>query len=132
MTKGIAGIDQVVALLFVIVLVLLVSGLTGAHWVFAYALVTWLGVLAGIGFIRPGDRRTWLAALLVFLGLALGMTGVLVNESVIVTTTADTVLGFHPGTASLVYGIWIPALFTIGLAFVLLFDRLIDSGNNSR
>lgn len=120
--------DLVVGVLFALILTMLASGLAGAHWVFAYAIVVWLGVLAGIGFVREGQPRTWIAAALVFLCLAAGMTGVLVNESVVVTGVADTVLGFHPGTAALVYGIWAPGLFTLGVAFVLLFDRLVDAG----
>jgi len=122
--------DLVVGVLFVLVLVMLVSGLAGAHRVFAYAIVAWLGVLAGIGFVRKGEPRTWFAAALFLLCLALGMTGVLVNESVVVETVADTVLGFHPGTASLVYGVWAPGLFTLGVAFVLLFERLVDGGGD--
>jgi len=123
--------DGVIGVLFVLMLVLLVAGLLGAHWVFAYAVVVWLGVLAGIGFVRTGEPRTWVATILVIAGLGLGMTGILFNESAIVTSTADTVLGFHPGTASLIYGIWVPGFFTLAVAFVLLFDRLVDSGNHS-
>ena len=131
MTSGMSAMDRVVMLLVVLILLLLYAGLTGAHWLFAYALVGWLGVLAGVGFVRAGDARTWIAAALVAIGLCLGMTGVLLNEDVVVTGTADTLLGFHPGTASLVYGIWVPGLFTIGLAFVLLFDRIYRSGNDA-
>jgi hypothetical protein len=123
--------DAVVGLLFVLMLLLLVSGLAGAHRVFAYGIVAWLGVLSGIGFVRAGVPSTWIAAALVFIGLSLGMTGVLLNESVIVRSAADTVLGFHPGTASLIYGIWAPPLFTLGVAFVLLFDRLVDDEQDS-
>jgi len=123
--------DRVVGLLVVLILLLLYAGLTGAHWLFAYALVGWLGVLAGIGFVRAGEVSTWIAAVLVVTGLGLGMTGVLLNEAVVVTSTEDTVLGFHPGTASLVYGIWVPGLFTIGLAFVLLFDRIYKNDNGT-
>lgn len=118
--------DGVVLLLVTLMLVLLVSGLAGAHWVFAYGIVAWLGVLAGMGFVRAGQPQTWIAATLVVVCLFLGMTGILLNESVIVRSPADTVLGFHPGTASLVYGIWIPGLFTLGVSFVLLFDRLVE------
>jgi len=120
--------DLVIGLLFALVLVLLISGLLGAYRVFAYAIVAWLGVLAGIGFVRTGEPRTWLATLLLATGLFLGMTGILLNESVVVRSVADTVLGFQPGTAALVYGIWVPGFFTFGVAFVLLFDRLVDSG----
>jgi hypothetical protein len=122
--------DVVVALLFILMAVLLVSGLTGAHWVFAYGTVAWLGMLAGVGFVRAAEPFTWFAAIMAFTCLLLGMTGVLLNESVIVRSAADTVLGFHPGTASLVYGIWVPPLFTLGLAFVLLFDRLAGQEGN--
>jgi Na+/melibiose symporter-like transporter len=130
MTEAAARNDRVVGILFVIVLLLLVSGLLGAHWVFAYGLVVWLGVLAGLGFVRSGDLRTWIAAALVFTGLGLGMTGVLLNESAVISDVADTVLGFHPGTAALVYGIWIPGFFTLGVGFVLLFDRIVKPGRN--
>jgi len=128
---GVSRTDLVVGLLFVLMLVLLASGLAGAHWVFAYAIVTWLGTLAGMGFARAGQPRTWLAAALVFVVMFLGMTGILQNESAVVTSAADTVLGFQAGTASLIYGVWVPGFFTIGVAFVLLFDRLADSGEDS-
>jgi len=123
--------DRFVALMFVLILLLLGSGLVGAHRVFGYGIVLWLGVLAGLGFVRTGQPRTWLAAILVFVCLAIGMTGILFYESAVVSSTADTVLGFHPATAFLVYGIWAPGLFTLGVAFVLLFDQLIDSGQDA-
>lgn len=123
--------DLVALLVLAIVLLLLAAGLSGHYRVFAALLVAWLGVLAGIGFVRAGQPATWLAALLAFAGLAAGMAGILLNESAVVTGTADTVLGFHPGTASLVYGIWLPGFFTLGVAFVLLFDRLADVGGDA-
>jgi hypothetical protein len=131
MTDETAVSDRIVGLLFVLVLLLLTSGLMGAHWAFAYALVAWLGVLAGIGLVRSGELRTWVAAVLVFTCLAIGMTGVLLNESAVVRSVADTVFGFHPGTAFLVYGIWAPGFFTLGVAFVLLFDRIVKPGPHS-
>lgn len=130
MARSTSGADRVVALLFLLVLLLLGAGLSGAHRLFGLGIVVWLGVLAGLGFVRSGRPRTWLAAVLVFACLAIGMTGVLVNESAVVSGVADTVLGFHPGTAFLVYGIWAPGLFTLGLAFVLLFDDLVDDGGD--
>ena len=126
--RGLTFKDGVVGLLVVLILLLLISGLLGAHRIFAYALVAWLGALAGIGFARAGEPRTWIAAIVVFAFLACGMTGVLLNESVVVKSVADTVLGFHPGTAALIYGIWVPGVFSLGVGFVLLFDRLIDTG----
>ena len=126
--RGLTFKDGVVGLLVVLILLLLISGLLGAHRIFAYALVAWLGALAGIGFARAGEPRTWIAAIVVFAFLACGMTGVLLNESVVVESVADTVLGFHPGTAALIYGIWVPGVFSLGVGFVLLFDRLIDTG----
>jgi len=128
--QGFTFKDAVVGLLFVLMLILLVSGLLGAYQVFAYALVAWLGVLVGIGFARSGQPRTWMAAGWVFAWLVIGMTGVLMNEAVVVSSVADTVLGFHPGTAALVYGIWLPGAFSLGIGFVLLFDRLVDSGQH--
>ena len=122
--------DAVVGLLVVLISLLLISGLLGAYQVFAYALVAWLGALAGIGFARSGEPRTWIAAVVVFVCLVLGMTGVLLNESVVVASVADTILGFHPGTAALIYGIWVPGVFSLGVGFVLLFDRLVDSGQH--
>lgn len=130
MNKLVTRTDYVVGVLFFLVVVLLVSGLSGAHWVFAYAMVAWLGLLAGIGFVRKGDSWTIIAPILVFAGLATGTTGILLNESVVVASIADTVLGFHPATASLVYGIWVPGLFTLGFAFVILFDRLVEPGRS--
>jgi hypothetical protein len=46
------------------------------------------------------------------------------NESAAVQSAGDTILGFQPGTAFLIYGVWIPAFFTMGVGFALVFDRL--------
>ena len=121
--------DGVVLVLLVFLLVMLVSGLTGAYRVFGYALVAFLGTLTGLGFVRRGDRVTWLPPLVATTVLLVSFAGMFANESAVVGDANDTVLGFQRGTAFLVYGIWIPAFFTMGLSFALLFDRLADDGN---
>jgi hypothetical protein len=109
-----------------VLLVLLGAGLTGAYRVFGYALVGLIGMFAGLGFIRAGDRRTWWPPVLVTAVLLVSFTGMFAYEAVPVNAPADTVLGFQPGTAFLVYGVWLPSFFTLGLSFALLFDSLVS------
>ena len=116
--------DGFVLLLLAVMLVLLGSALSGAYRVFGYALVTFLGLLMGLGFVRRRDPITWLPPLLATAVLLIAFTGMFVNETAVVRDARDTVLGFQPGTAFLVYGVWIPAFFTMGVSFALVFDRL--------
>ena len=124
MTRFDPGQDGFVAATFAILLVMLAAGLTGAHHLFAYGLVALCGVFIGRGFVRSGKPVTWVAAGVATLVLLVAMAGILRNEGVIVDDVTDTVGGFHPGTAYLIYGIWIPALFTLGVGFALVFNVL--------
>ena len=116
--------DGVVLALLAVSVVLLVSALTGAYRVFGYALVTFLGVLLGIGFVRPDRPITWVPPAVATAVLCAAFTGIFVYEAALVTAPADTLLGFQPGTAFLVYGVWIPAYFTFGVSFALVFQHL--------
>lgn len=120
--------DGFVLGLLVLMLVLLVSALTGAYRVFGYTLVAFLAMLMGLGFLRRGDPVTWVPPVLATVVLAIAFTGMFVNEGSVVRDGGDTVLGFQPGTAFLVYGIWIPAFFTMGLSFALVFNHLAEDG----
>jgi hypothetical protein len=124
--------DGFVIVLLLLMLVLLASALTGAYRVFGYTLVAFLGMLMGLGFVRRRDPVTWVPPLLATAVLAVAFTGMFTNEHAVVAHPGDTVLGFQRGTAFLVYGVWIPAFFTMGLAFALLFDRLSDEHEGSR
>lgn len=116
--------DGFVLLLLAVMLVLLASALGGAYRVFGYALVMFLGLMTGLGFIRRHDPLTWAPPVLTTAVLLVAFTGMFSNESAIVHSAADTTLGFQPGTAFLIYGVWIPAFFTMGVGFALVFDRL--------
>ncbi len=116
--------DGFVLLLLLVMLVLLASALIGAYRVFGYALVALLGLLMALGFVRRGDPVTWLPPAIATAVLLVAVTGMFASERAVVRTAADTVLGFQPGTAFLVYGIWIPAFFTMSVGFALVFDRL--------
>lgn len=118
--------------LLVLLLLLLVSGLAGAYRVFGYALVALLGLLAGVGFVRRGDRLSWLPPVLATSVLLASFTGMFARETAVVRDAGDTVLGFQPGTAFLVYGVWLPAFFTMAVSFALLFDRLAGGGGQHR
>ncbi len=131
MTRFDPGQDGFVAATFIALIVLLVAGLSGAHHLFGYALVGLFGAFIGRGLARHGKPVTWFAAGLATLVLLVAMAGVLRNEGVIVTDVTDTVGGFHPGTAFLVYGIWIPALFTLGIGFALVFT-LLEASDSQR
>jgi hypothetical protein len=121
--------DGFVLLLLLVLVVLLGSGLVGAYHVFGYALVAFVGVMTGLGFIRRGDAATWGPPVLASTVLFGAFTGMVAYEAAAVHSAADTVLGFQRGTAFLIYGVWIPALFTMGISFSLLFDRVNGPGD---
>ena len=122
------GQDAFVLATFVLLIVMLAAGLTGAYGLFAYALVGLFGAFIGRGLLVRGAVATWavtIVAVLVLLGSVAGMLG---QETFVVRSVEDTVLGFHPATAYLVYGIWIPAFFTLGVGFALVFEHLERAG----
>lgn len=122
--SGQSRLDRFVIALLVVMLAMLCAALSGAYRVFGYALVTFLGMLMGLGFVRRGDRRTWGPPVVATSVLLIALTGMFLNEGVSVSDPSDTLLGFQPGTAFLVYGLWIPAFFTMGLSMTWMFDRL--------
>jgi len=124
MTRSDPAQDRYVLALLLLFLVLLVAGLTGAPQVFAYGLAALLGVVAGRGLGRRGVGATWVVVALFVAAVFGAMTGLFRYQSVVVRDVGDTVLGFHPATAILVYGLWIPAFITLGVGFAVLFDRL--------
>jgi hypothetical protein len=124
--------DGVVIILLIGFIALLAAALTGAEQIFGYGLVLVLGLFVGLGFVRRHDPLTWIPPALAVVVLLVAFRGMFANQDVPVTSAADTVGGFQAATAYLVYGLWIPAFFTMGLAFSLLFDRLSDDANGSR
>lgn len=120
--------DGFILALFTLMLVLLLAGLAGAYQVFGYALVLFLGMLMALGFVRRGDAVTWVPPLVATAVLLSAFTGMFLYERATVASPADTWLGFQRGTAFLIYGVWIPAFFTMGVGFALVFDRLGQRG----
>jgi hypothetical protein len=118
--------DGFVLALLVLMVVLLVSALSGSYRAFGYALVVFLGMLAALGFVRRGDRITWLPPILATAVLLVAFAGMFAYETAAVHDVRDALLGFQKGTAFLIYGVWIPAFFTMGVTFALLFDRLTE------
>jgi hypothetical protein len=116
--------------LLALMLAMLAAALTGAYRVFGYALVVFLGMLMGLGFVRRRDLATWVPPVVATAVLLVSLSGMFAYESATVDEAADTILGFHPGTAFLVYGVWIPAFFTMGLSFALVFERLTEPGGS--
>lgn len=116
--------DGPVALLFFELVVLLVAGVAGWYHVFAFVLIFTIGTFAAIGFARRDDRMSWGPPLAATIVLAIGMLGVFAYEDVVVRGVEDTAFGFHPATAFLVYLIWLPGFFTLGLTYSLTFERL--------
>jgi hypothetical protein len=119
--------DGFILLVLALLLVMLAAGLAGAYRAFGYAFVALAGLFTGLGFTRRGRPVTLVPPVLATAALAIGMTGMFLNETVIVRTVADTRLGFHPGTAFLVYAVWIPPLFTLAVSFALLFREVTGS-----
>lgn len=117
--------DAVVLVLFAVMLVMLGAALSGAARVFGYALVALLGAFLTLGFGRRGDPVTFIPPAVATTVLIVALHGMFARELIPVEGPGDTVLGFQPGTAFLVYGVWIPAFFTLGLGFALVFERLM-------
>jgi hypothetical protein len=124
--------DGVVIILLIGFIALLAAALTGAEQVFAYGLVLVLGLFVGLGFVRRHDPLTWIPPALVVGVLLVAFRGMFANQDVPITSAVDAVGGFQAATAYLVYGLWVPAFFTMGLAFSLLFDRLSGDVDESR
>jgi hypothetical protein len=118
--------DRVALAVFALAVVMIASGLAGNSRLFGYAVVLFIGLLAGLGFVRQHDTGTWWPPALATLVLVGSLTGAFAFEAARVDTVSDTVLGFQPGTAFVIYGIWLPAFFTLGVTYVLVFDRLAD------
>jgi hypothetical protein len=118
--------DRVALAILALALTMIGAGLTGSSRVFGYAVVLFIGLLAGLGFARRGDARTWWPPVLATGVLLISLTGAFAFEASPVHSAGDTVLGFQAGTAFVIYGIWIPAFVTLGLTYVLVFDRLSD------
>ena len=116
--------DGFVVVLLVVMILMLGAALTGAYRVFGYGFVSFVSLLLVGGFVQDADRPSWWPPVLATVVLLVAFTGMFAMEAVTVQTRADTWLGFQPGTAFLIYGVWIPAFFTIGLTFALVFNRL--------
>ena len=120
--------DGLVLLILAVMLVMLASALTGAYRVFGYALIALVAALAVVGFARRDDPVTWIPPIVATTVLLVAFMGMFANEATDVRDATDTVLGFQAGTAFLIYGVWIPAFFTMAVSFALIFKRL--SGEN--
>jgi hypothetical protein len=118
--------DGMALAVLVLSIVMIASGLTGHSHVFGYAVALFIGLLAARGFGRPRDPVTWWPPAVATLVLLASLAGAFALETARVDDAADTVLGFQAGTAFVIYGVWIPAFFTLGVTYVLLFDRLAD------
>lgn len=119
--------DGFVLALLLVMIVLLVAALTGAYRVFGYGLVTFIGMMLGVGFARRRRPITWLPPVLATTVLLVAFTGIFVFETAPVHDPGDTVMGFQAATAFLVYGLWLPAYFTMGVSFALLFHHVSDT-----
>lgn len=116
--------DRFVLALLLVMIVMLVAALTGAYRVFGYGLVAFLGMLAALGFVRRAHPITWAPPFLATAVLLVSFMGMFAYENASVRDVSDTVLGFHPATAFVVYGVWIPAFFTMGVGLALVFEYL--------
>lgn len=124
--------DGVIVVVLALLVIMLVASLVPSARTFAFSLTALIGTLAGVGFVRRGRPRTWVPPLAVAGVLALAFVGMFTHETDVVASVDDTLLGFHPATAFLVYVLWIPAYFTLSAAFAWLFDDTADAGEASR
>ena len=116
--------DLFVLLLLTALVLMLGAALTGAYQVFGYALVGAIGVTATLGFVRTGVTASWMPPLIATAVLLGSFIGMFRFEHVPVTSPDDTWWGFQAGTAFLIYGVWIPAFFTLALGYALVFDHV--------
>lgn len=123
--------DGTVLMLLALMLVMLGAALTGTYRVFGYALVALLGALMTLGFGRRGDPVTLVPPVLATTVLLVAFSGMFATEQTLVLSARDTVLGFQPGTAFLVYGVWIPAFFTVGIGFAAVFNRIMAADDRA-
>jgi hypothetical protein len=124
--------DKAALAVLVLAVVMIVAGLTGSYQMFGYCVALFIGVLAGVGFARRGDAGTLFPPVLATLVLLISLAGAFAYQSVPVMSPDDTVLGFQKGTAFVIYGVWIPAFFTLGLTFVFFFERLGDRPSSGK
>ena len=126
--------DALILLLLAALVVMLAAALTGAYQVFGYGLVAAIGLTAALGFVRSGVPASWVPPAVATLVLLVSFAGMFAYEQVPVLAPADTWGGFQPGTAFLVYGVWLPAFVTLALGFALVFDRLAarDASGDAR
>lgn len=118
--------DGAVLFLLLLLIVMLVAALVGSPGVFASSMITTLGLFMGLAFVRRSDPVTWIPPIAATLVLAASMIGLFLYQDAPVRSVGDTVGGFQAGTAFLIYGVWIPAFFTLGVGFAVVFDRLED------
>lgn len=118
--------DGIALALLVLSIVMIGAGLSNHPRLFGYSVVLFIGLLAGLGFVRRHLQATWWPPALATMILLASLGGAFAYEAVPVNGPDDTLLGFQQGTAFVVYGIWVPALFTLGLTYVLLFERLAE------
>lgn len=116
--------DLLVLLLLTALVLMLGAALTGVYQVFGYALVGAIGVTAALGFVRTGVPASWVPPVMATVVLLGSFTGMFQFEHLTVASPDDTWWGFQPGTAFLIYGVWIPAFFTLALGYALVFDRI--------
>jgi len=116
--------DRFILLLLTALVLMLGAALTGAYQLFGYALVGAIGVTAALGFVRTGVPSSWVPPVMATVVLLGSFIGMFRFEHATVASPADTWWGFQPGTAFLIYGVWIPAFFTLALGYALVFDRV--------
>jgi len=114
--------DGVVLVVLALLVIMLVASLVPSSRTFAFSLTALIGTLAAVGFVRRGRPRTWIPPLLASGIMAVAFVGMFTHEGDLVASVDDTLLGFQPATAFLVYVLWIPAYFTLSAAFAWLFD----------
>lgn len=124
-------VNAVVFALLLVAVTMLGAAVTGSPTVFAFGTIVVLGLLAGLAFVRQSDAMTWAPPILATLVLTVAMTGLFLDQATPVHAVGDTVGGFQAGTAFLIYGIWVPAFFTLGLGFAAVFHRLDATDSRS-
>lgn len=114
--------DSMAVVMAILCAVLIFAGLMKAYYVFAWASIFCIVSYAILGGQKKGTMGP-LGPIILILTVVLlaGFTAALTMNTPL-KSAADIVLGFHPGTAVLVYIIW-PIPIILGVAYGLYFEK---------
>lgn len=116
--------DSVVVIMAVLCAVLIVAGFMKAYYIFSWASILCIMFYAILGGQNKGSMGPMGPVILILSAVLLAGFTTALSMNIPLKETAGLVLGFHPGTAVLVYIIW-PIPILLGIAYGLNFEKFI-------